>query len=426
MAKRIENKNSEIIISVTLDKKVWETAQKKAFTELSNKLEIKGFRKGKVPLNIAKKNISSAKIWQHAINANIETLAKEARKEITDKDKVIAGPFYKVSNVSNTQLEIHFSYVVYPDIKINNYKNLDVEYKEEKATTNEIKDELKRIQDKLTIWTVVNSPIEKGQKVKFDFEGFINNKPFSNGKAENYELIIGSNKFIPGFEDQMIGLKSQQEKELHVTFPKEYHDKNMAGEKAMFKVKIHEVYKKIVPALDDALAIESNIPNVKTFVELKAFIKDLITNSKKQLARQNFKNKAFAIIKDKLNFKVPEVLVNQEIQRLVQELERTLKQSNMTINDYQKSLNLTPEQLLQRFKTQANERLTDSFIFAEISKKEGLKISKEEYDKHYQKIADTYKQDIETIKKSIPIQQLQIQIMNDKVLDVLIQNRKKK
>jgi len=302
MAKRIENKNSEIVISVSLDSKTWEASQKKAFKELSNKLELKGFRKGKIPLNIAQKNIPSTKIWQHAINANIEKLAKEASAEITKDDKVIAGPFYKVSNVSNTQLELHFSYVVYPEIKINNYKSLNVPYKEEEATDKEINDELKRIQERLTIWTVISAPIAKGLKVKFDFEGFINNKPFSHGKAENYELIIGSNTFIPGFEEQMIGLKALDKKEINVTFPKNYHDKKMASKKAMFKVIIHEVYKKVVPALDDTLAMESNIPNVKTFEQLKAFLKNLITNSKKQMARQNFKHKAFDIIKKKLNF----------------------------------------------------------------------------------------------------------------------------
>jgi trigger factor len=223
----------------------------------------------------------------------------------------------------------------------------------------------------------------------------------------------------------MIGMKIGDKKDVKVVFPKKYHDKNMAGKDAKFNVKIHEVFKKSVPTLNDTLAIESNIPNVKTLAELKAFIKKAISNAKMVSSKTAFKNEAFKLIKKDIDLVIPEVLINQEVQRLVKQFEENIKRQNISIKDYLKANNMDSKDVIERFKIEARVRLLDTFIFAEIAGKEKFEITDAEYEEQYKSVANMYRQDLATVKKSIPKQQLQIQLMNDKVIDFLIKNRKK-
>ena len=425
MAKRKNIGKSEINIFIELDQKIWEASQKTSFSTLSKKLDIKGFRKGKVPLNIAKKHINQQQIFQNAIDANVKQMATEASKEITKEDKVVAGPFFKIVEITNTKLMAIFSYVLYPDIKLNKYKNLDVPFADPKVTDDDLNKELKNIQDRLSIWNIVKEPIKKGLKVKFDFKGMINKKPFVGGTSENYELIIGSGRFIPGFEEGMLGLKINDTKNINVVFPEKYHDAKMAGKKATFAVKIHEIYKKSVPLLNDALAADANIPSVKTLSELKVFIKKSLGEMALINKKNSFKSQAFALIKKDVDIVIPDVLINQEVQRMVKQLEDDLKKQNMSVNDYIKTNNINQAQLIQQFQVDAKIRLIETFIFAEIAGREKITVTEEDYQLQYEKIAKIYSQDIEIIKQSLPKTQLQVQMMNDKVINLLIKNRKK-
>ena len=424
MIKREEIAQSEIKVTVELETKTWKSFQDKAFDVLKDGLQLKGFRKGKIPLDVAKKNISATQILKKAIDDNLKVIAEDANKKITEKDKVIAGPFFQVLELNTEKAVIVFSYALYPAIDIKTYKNLDIKFTEPKITEKDINDELTRIRDRLSIWNIMDEKIKDGNKAKFDFEGFVDNKPFSGGKADNYELIIGSKRFIPGFEKGMIGLKKGDKSDIDVVFPKEYHDKKMAGKNATFKVNIHEVYERTVPELDDTLAIESNIPDVKTLVELKDFLKKTLLEGKLISLKNDFKNLAFTLLKKDIDIVIPEPLINKEIERQVKDFEENLKRQGTNFKEYQAKNNIDPKALIEQFREGANQRLLDSFIYADIAGKEKLSITEDEYEELYKKLSKIYSQDIETIKKSITKGQLQVQMMNDKVIDILIKNRK--
>ena len=425
MTTREDIAKSEIKIKVQLDSKIWKEYQDKAFTILKENLQLKGFRKGKIPTDVAKKNISQTQVFKKAIDDNIKTMAEDANKKITENDKVIAGPFFHVSELTEEKATVVFSYALYPEIDIKNYKNLDIKFNDPTIDKKDVDAELERIRERLSIWNIIDEKIKSGNKAKFDFEGFVDNKPFQGGKAENYELIIGSKRFIPGFEKGMIGLKKGDEHSVKVKFPKEYHDAKMADKDAVFKVKIHEVYEKTVPKLDDTLALESNIPDVKTLIELKEFLKTTLKEGKLISLKNDFKKVAFSLFKKDLDILIPEPLINKEVERQVKDFEDNLKRQGTNFKEYQEKNNINPKDLIDNFKAEANNRLLDSFIFADIAGKEKLNVTEEEYENLYKKLAKIYSQDIESVKKAITKGQLQVQMLNDKVIDTLIKNRKK-
>ena len=425
MAKaELNKKTSEFLVTVSAEKATWQAEQEKAFQKLAKNLSIKGFRKGQVPADMARKHVSNADIMTEAIKPLLDILIKEASKEIKDDLMVLDSPTYRVEKISDAELEVTFIYPVYPEIKLPDYKNLNVKYEESKVDSKRIQDEIEKVRDMQAQQNKKDGAIAKGDIANFDFEGFVDGEAFQGGKAEKYDLEIGSGQFIPGFEDQMIGLKVGDEKDVKVTFPESYHAENLKGKEAVFKIKIHEIKSKSKPEVDEKFVKSLGIKDVSTKEQLEKYLENLFKDQAKMEARGKFQKEAFAKIKEQVEINIPTSLVAKEMKNQEAQFAQQMKQQGLTIEQYIKMTGIKPETLMSQYKAQAIERLKDSLIFAEIAKLEKIEITDAEYEAEYVKLAKVYGQDEKSIRNVITKAQMQIPMTNDKVIDILIKGNK--
>ena len=424
MSKFLNTKTSELEISVQANSDAWKAEIAKAEELLIKKVEVKGFRKGNVPANIAKQHISDADVFSEAIKVILDVLVAEANKEI-DGELVLDRPAYLINNIDRENLDVKFIYPVYPTFEIADYKNLDIEFKAEEVNDELINSELGKIQDaKKEVVSKEDKTIEAGNIAVFDFEGFVDGEAFEGGKAENFELLIGSGQFIPGFEDGMIGLKAGDEKDLEVTFPEDYQAPNLKGKASIFKIKIHDVKEEKLPELNDELAKSVGAKDVETLDQLKAYIKEVFTEQYNQQARSQFQRAAFDKILEGTEIAVPGSLIIAEMKKVRATFEENVKKQGVDLAQYKQLTGMDDAALNSQFKAQAESRLKDSFIFAEIAKLENIEITDADYDAEYEKLAKVYGQSADSVKGVITKAQMQIPMTNDKVLDVLIDNAK--
>ena len=422
--KEISKKTSELIISVDADKKQWKEEQKKAKEDIFKNISIKGFRKGKVPVAVAEKNVTNQQIFSKAIKPMLDVLIKIAAKEIDDKVIILDSAAYAIDEIDKDKLTVKFIYPIYPEIKLSNYKELKVKYKEEKYTDEDAEKELEKLIQSQTMLKPKEGKIEKGDVVTLDFEGFVDDKPFEGGKSENYELEIGKGEFVPGFEEAMIGLENGAKRDIQVTFPKDYHSDELKGKDAIFKVLIKDVKIKEQPELNDEFAKSIGAKDVETIDELKKYIKKVYKEQNRQQARSQFQKEAVEKILEKTEIVIPATILMKEIKSIQQNFEEQLKKQNMSMEQYMKMTGIDRELIRSQFKEQAEIRLNTSFIFAEIAKKEKIEIKDEDYEKEYKKLAKIYNQSEESIKGLITKSQMQIPMTNDRVLDIMIKNHK--
>ena len=421
--KELKKETSELLITVSAKKEDWKSAQEKAFNAIAKDLQVSGFRKGKVPANIAKKNISQADIFTKAITGSLEQLVQVAAKDI-EEELILDSPSYLVNKISETELEVQFVYPVYPEFKLKDYKNIKTKYDEKKVDNKIIEQELKNLQDRHSVVMTKDKKIVNGDVANFDFEGSVDGVIFEGGTAKAYELEIGSGQFIPGFEEQMVGLGKGDKKDVVVTFPETYHVEELKGKESVFKVVINEVKGKELAELNDDLIKEANIPEVKTVAEFKAYITKVFTEQERQNARRGFQADAFKELKDGVTIPLPQSLVAKEMQNVAKQFEDQLKQQGLDMAKYIEMTGLTNEALFSQHKKQAEDRLIDSLIFAEIAKLEKIELVDADYDAEYEKLAVAYGNTVEGIKGTISKQQMQIPMTNDKVIDVLIAGSK--
>ncbi|MCK5946022.1 MAG: trigger factor [Mycoplasmataceae bacterium] len=426
MAKReLNKKNAELSITVSATKEAWKAEQEKAFNALAKNLIIKGFRKGSVPAAIAKKEISTEDIFAKAMKKQLDELVKVAAKEIKGGETILDSPTYQVNKISDTDLEVTFVYPLYPDITLPDYAKMGIQLSPAKIGDKVVDEEITKLLGQHALLIDKKGPVAKEDTVFFDFEGFVDGKQFEGGKADNYELVIGSGQFIEGFEDQMIGLKKGDKKDVKVSFPKEYQVPELAGKPATFKVLVNEIKSKETPKLTDEFVKEAGIPKAKTVVELKKYIAEIFTEQEEQNARGAFQQKIFAKIRTAGEIPLPSALVYKEMQNVAKSFMEDIKKQNISLDQYLQMSGMDQAKLEKQFKTQAELRLTDSLIYAEIAKAQKIELTDKDYDAELIKLAKVYGQTVEALKGMITREQMQIPMTNDKVLDYLIKVNKK-
>ena len=428
MAKiKTNDQTSELIVTIEANKDVWKKTQESAFKKLAKDLSIKGFRKGSVPIDVAKKHIQNSDVLTKATKMQLDILVKDAAAEV-EKDKIIIldSPTYKIEKISNTELEVSFIYPIYPKIKLASYKGtIKAKFNPDKVDKKLIDKEIEKLLGARVKMTSIKNPAKMGNVVNFDFEGFVNKKPFEGGKAEKYDLELGSNKFIPGFEEQMVGLKKGDKKDIEVTFPKTYHSEKLKGKKAIFKILVHDIKEKSIPSLDDKFASSLKIKGVKKVDDLKKYIEDIFYQHEIEKAKAEYQKIAFKELREKSTIPLPMQLVAREMQAQKNRFLEELKKQDLTLEKYLELTKLTEEKLSSQFKKAATKTLEDSFIFTEIAKKENVTLTDKDYEEGYEKLAKVYGQSGDAIKNMITKQQIQIPLTNDKVIDILIEKNKK-
>ena len=414
--KKIENTKGEL--KVTLDGEKWADAQKAAFKKLAAKVEVKGFRKGQAPKNLVEKYVSHQEVLLDAA----ESLAQEALTDgIKEHDiELIDRPSLKVDEINDDKCVLTFECTVTPDVKLGDYKAVKYEEEKVEVTDQDVDDDIAKLLDrKADLELVEDGAVEDGNTAVIDFEGFLDGTPFEGGKGENYDLVIGSHTFIPGFEEQLIGMKPEETKEIKVTFPEDYQAENLKGKETTFKVTVHEIKKKVLPVLDDEFVKEQKITDVNTVEELKANTRNYLQEQRKMEAR----NKAEQALMDKLaeitEVEIPDVMVKSETDALIQNYEQRLMQQGISLDQFMKITNQTMDQLRDSMKEDAIKRIKINLALTQIAKQENIEVNDDDVNAEYDKMATMYGMNVEDVKKYIPAEDIKGDLKLQKTLDSL-------
>ncbi|KPD01550.1 Trigger factor [Geobacillus sp. BCO2] len=288
---------------------------------------------------------------------------------------------------------------VKPEVKLGQYKGLEVEKMDATVTDEDVENELKRLQENYAELVVKeDGTVENGDTVVIDFEGFVDGEPFEGGKAENYSLEIGSGTFIPGFEEQLVGMKAGEEKEIQVTFPEEYHAEQLAGKPATFKVKVHEVKAKQLPALDDEFAKDVD-EEVETLDELKAKIRARLEEAKKNEAETALRNAVIEKAAANAEMDIPEVMIKNETDRMLREFDQRLQMQGLNLQLYYQFSGQDEASLREQMKEDAEKRVRAALTLEAIAKAENIEVTDEEVNKELEKMAEAYKLSVDKLKE---------------------------
>ena len=416
MAKEAKKNVHEI--EITIEGEEWNKALDKSFEKNVKDAKIDGFRKGKCPRNIFEKKYGKESLYSDAINVVIDVAYEKVMK---DNELVpIVEPRIDIKKIDEKGVTFVFTITTRPDVKISKYKELGVKKDEVKVSKKEVDEEIANILDRYSDVVVKDGKAENGDTVVIDFEGFVNDEAFEGGKGENYELTLGSNTFIPGFEEQLVGSKAEDKVDVKVTFPEDYHAEDLKGKEALFKVTIHEVKTKEAPEIDKELFLDLGLDDVKDEKEFRDLIKKQIEVSKENEANIKFENDVLEAVAKNTEVDIPDELVHEEIHRMMHEYEENLKMQGITLDMFYQFTGSNEEALHDQMHDEALKRVTYRFILEEIVKLEKIEVTDEEANKEVEEIAKKYnatKEDIISQYGGLEILKLDLQFK--KALDIM-------
>lgn len=378
-------------IEIKVEGKEWEEALDKAFKEANKKAKIDGFRPGHAPKEVFIKKYGEQALYMDAAEAVVdgayEKMLKENEKDLED---LVARPDVQVKDINGKGVTFNFVLTMRPEVKLGDYKKINVKREKAKVTAEEIEDTIENIRHRYAEDVLKDGEIKDGDVAVIDFEGFVDGVAFEGGKGENYSLKIGSGTFIPGFEEQLIGLKSGDEKDVEVTFPEDYHAEDLKGKKATFKVKVHEVKEVKVPELDKDFFEDLGMEGVDTKEKLEAKISEsILTNKESELENKYIDELLEAAAKD-TEVDIPEVMIDDELERMIREYDSHLRSQGITLEQFYKFTNSDEEALKSQMRPEAARRVKHRLMLEEIAKQEKIEISDEEANKEAERLAENY------------------------------------
>ncbi|MCA1063601.1 trigger factor [Rossellomorea aquimaris] len=395
-----------------------------AFKKVVKQVNVPGFRKGKMPRGMFEKRFGVESLYQDALDFILpEAYAKAIEETGIDP---IDRPEIDVEQMEKGKDLIFTAKVqVKPEVKLGEYKGLEVENMDTEVTAEDVEAELTSLQEKQAELAVKEEgKAEEGDTVTMDFEGFVDGEAFEGGQAENYSLELGSGQFIPGFEEQLVGVAAGEEKDVEVNFPEEYHAAELAGKPATFKVKVHEIKAKELPALDDEFAKDAD-EEVETLAELKEKIEKRLQESKKNEAetavRETLVNKA----SDNAEVEIPEVMVKAEVDRMMQEFEQRLQMQGMNLDLYFQFSGQSEEDLRGQMNEDAGKRVRTNLTLEAIAAAENLEVTDEEAEEEVNKMAEQYNMSADNIKQALGgLDTLKADLKVRKAVEFLVENSK--
>ena len=414
---------NEVKLEITVEAEKFENAMKKVYFQNAKYFNIPGFRKGKAPMNIVEKYYGEQIFYEDAFNEVATEAYEEAIKE--NKIEAVSRPEVDIAQMEKGK-DLIFSAVVQtkPEVKLGKYKGVEIEKIEYKVDKKAVDHELGHMQEHNSrLITVDDRPLENGDTATIDFEGFVDGVAFDGGKAEGHELEIGSGAFIPGFEEQLVGMEIDGEKEIKVTFPKEYFSKDLAGKDATFKVKLHEIKKKELPELDDEFA--KDVSEFDTLDELKKSIKEKLTKNNEQRAKYETEDAAIKAVCEDSKLDVPSGMIELEIDNMLKDFEQRLAYQGLNLEQYLKMLGKTEEEIRKEYEPQAIEAIKSRLVLEAVIKAEKIEASEEEVKAKMEEMAKSYGKDVEELSKNENLKNyLEDGIKSEKALEFIVANAK--
>lgn len=394
---KLEHSHVEVVC--TVDKASWKAAQESAFKKLANNVEIKGFRKGKAPENLVKAKINEVEV----MNKALDIVIPDCYKEILEKDNIkpYAQPKVDVTKISADEVEIKFVIVTAPEITLGKYSGLEIGKTTVKVSDKEVEEELNKLLDAGGSLIVKDGPAANGDTVVMDFKGTVDGKAFEGGSAENYELVLGSKSFIPGFEEQLVGAKAGDHVDVKVTFPEQYTEE-LKGKDAVFACDVHEVKEKKPATLDEEFVKDQNIPNVNTVEELKTNLAAKKKADKEREARNTYFDKLLDAIAKDSKVDIPDEVIETQANSRREDFIKQMAQSGLTLEQYLQIVGQNEEQFMAQLKERATKEVVNYLIMEKVGEKENLlELSDAELEFEMSKLADQYKMTLDQVKKAL-------------------------
>lgn len=391
-----KSENSKVEVTLVFETEEWKQACVKAFDKISKNVQIDGFRKGHAPANLVKAKVDQGRVFNEAID---ELLPKAYESTLKEENlQPWARPSVDVTKMTETELEIKISIVTAPEVTLGKYKGLHVVKSKVVVSDDDVKEELVKLQGENAELVLKDGAAALGDTVVLDFEGFIDGVAFDGGKADNYSLELGSHQFVPGFEEQVVGLKAEEKKDIVVTFPKEYVAE-LAGKVATFKITVHEIKSKKIPELGEELIAELNIPDVKTVDQLKAHVRGDVERKKKEEADKVYFEALLKLIRDDSKAEIADEIIRDEVAAMKENLKKQVEEKGLTIEKYLEITGQTDESVEVKMKEDAAINIKSVLVLEQIAKAEDIQVTPEIIDFEMQKIADQYKMEIAKVKE---------------------------
>lgn len=417
---------SRVRFEVTVTKELFEHALDHAFEKVNKTVEIKGFRKGHAPRAIYEAKYGVESLYDEAINHALQDTYYEA---VTEHNiDVVAQPkinleFEKVKRGQDFTYEV--TVAVKPQVALGSYKGVEVKKPVLQVTQEEVDAEIKRELEKNAEMVLKEEgTLENGDTAVFDFAGSVAGVPFEGGTAENHELVIGSGQFIPGFEEQMIGMAVEAAKDVVVTFPADYHEASLAGKEAVFAVKLHEIKNRQIPVLDAEFVKDLNLEGIETVEAYQEKVRGDLAASKIERSKTELTNQVIAKVVEGAVFDVPEEMILEEVQKMREQTERQMKGYGLDFKTYLQYMGKTEEEYTEELKAEAGRNLKAQLTIEAVGKTEDFPISDEEVEAKYAEVVEQYKSQnvtIEQAKAAIPLDAIKEEIRFRKALDFLVE-----
>ena len=362
-------------ITIKVEGSEWTSAVDKAFKKANQKAKIDGFRPGKAPREMFEKKYGKESLYMDAV----DNILQEKYVSVIEESKLepVIQPKVDIKSINENGVELLFTITTKPEVKINKYKDLNVKKEVVEVTDEEADTRIKELQKQFAEIVIKEGKIEEGDTAVIDFEGFLNGEAFEGGKGENYPLEIGSHTFIPGFEEQLVGMKQDEEKDINVTFPEDYPSEDLKGKAVVFKVKVREVKTKTLPELDEEFFLDLGMDDVKTKDELVAKMKDEIKKEKEYTAENKYVEDLLEEIAKNTEVDIPEEFIENEIERMFHQFSDNVKMQGLTVEQYCSFLQTDEAKIKEQMKDEATKRVTSRLILEEISVLEKIEISDE-------------------------------------------------
>ncbi|WP_280769819.1 trigger factor [Salipaludibacillus daqingensis] len=415
------------VLTVEVNSERVDDALDQAFKKVVKKVNIPGFRKGRVPRPIFEQRFGVESLYQDALDILLPEAYTEAIEEVSIEP--VDKPDIDIDDMEKGKpLVFRATVTVKPEVKLGDYKGLEVEVKPVEVTDEDVDQEIKQLQEKnADLVAVEEGDVQKGDTVVMDFEGFVDGEPFEGGKAENYSLEIGSGQFIPGFEEQLEGVKTGEDAEVNVEFPEDYHSEDLAGKSAKFQVKVHDIKRKDLPELDDEFAKDVN-EELETFEDLKKDVREKLETDKKQESEAAMKDTLVEKASENAEIDIPQSMIDTEVDRMLEEFGQRLQAQGMSMDMYYQFAQTDEEGMKAQFQGDAEKRVRMNLTLEAISNAEKLEASEEDVDQEIEKMAEMYQRSADEIKQILAMQggtdTLKADLKVRKAIDFLVEESK--
>ena len=408
---------SRVALTIETSAEEFEAAVNKAYLKMRGKINVPGFRVGKAPRKIIEKMYGAEVFYEEAVNILLPDAYEDAVKE--KELNVVGYPEVELESCTKDGVVFKCTVAVYPEVKLGQYKGLEAPKAEVKVTAADVTARLKEMADRNSRLVSVERAVKKGDTADIDFEGFDNGVPFDGGKGENFDLEIGSGSFVPGFEEQLIGMKAGEEKDIDITFPENYTPE-LAGKPVVFHVKVNEVKVKEVPALDDEFA--KDVSEFDTLKELKADIKKKLTAERTESAQRAFEDVLMAKVAEGVEADVPHEMVELQAEQMTEGFKQQLASQGIPFDQYLKMTNTTEADFKSQAYGPAEQQVKMDLAISAIVKAENLEATDDEVEAEMKKVADRYGMDLDTVKKYLRPEEVKEQVIREKVIKLVADN----